>query len=453
VSQLPLLPLPEPVELPVRPPTTRAQARLRQPVRNQLEWMERDLDSLVAPDHQARAIWALLERMDLDAFYAEIKAVVDQPGHPASDPQVLLALWVYATVDGVGKARQLDRLAHEHDVYRWLRGGVPVNYHLLSDFRVAQQAAVDDLLTRIVAALLQAGAVTLADVAQDGLRVRASAGAASFRRKATLEDCLAVAQARVEQLNREREHPDPTVTKRQQAARERAARERLARVEAALAALPAVEAAKERQQRTLATGKRERVTEPRASTTDPDARIMKMPDGGFRPAYNVELATAKAPGPVHGVLVGVAVTNAGTDAREAAPLEAQVQQRTGQHPSNYLVDGGFATRDTITALAERGVTVYAPVRLPRNKPEAERYLPRDGDGPPVVAWRERMATDEAKAHYKGRGALAEWANAHVRRLGMGQFTVRGLPNVKAVLLLVAVAQNLLRWLALEAQPA
>ena len=448
-----LMPLPEPVERPERPPTTRDQARLRRPVRNQIEWIARDLDRLVAEDHQARAIWARLERMDLAAFYAELKAVVDQPGRPASDPQVLLALWLYAIVDGVGPARQLDRLCHEHDVYRWLRGGVPVNYHQLADFRVAHGAAVDDVLTQIVAILLHAEAVTLADVAQDGMRVRASAGAASFRRKETLEDCLAVAKARVEQLNQEREHPDPIVTKRQQAARERAARERLARVERALAALPAVEAAKERQQRTLATGKREKVTAPRASTTDPDARIMKMPDGGFRPAFNVELATAKAPGPVHGLLVGVDVTNAGTDAREAAPLEAQIQQRTGQHPTNYLVDGGFATRDTITTLTERGVTVYAPVRLPRNKPEAERYLPRPGDSPEVEAWRERMATPEAKAHDKGRGALAEWAKAHVRRLGVTQFTVRGLANVKTVLLWVAVAQNLLRWLAYEASLA
>jgi hypothetical protein len=376
--------------------------------------------------------------------------VVGQAGHPASDPQVLLALWVYATVDGVAHARRLDRLAHEHDVYRWLRGGVPVNYHLLADCRVGHQAAMDDVLTQIVAVLLHAEAVTLADVAQDGLRVRASAGAASFRRRETLEDHLAIARERVEQLKREAEQPDPTVTKRQQAARERAARERLERVERALAALPAVEAAKERQQRTLATGKRERVTEPRASTTDPDARVMKMPDGGFRPAFNVELATAKAPAPVHGVIVGVDVTNEGTDVRQAPPLEAQVHERTGQHPTTYLVDGGFATRDTIEALAAREVTVYAPVRLPRNKPEAERYLPREGDGPAVVAWRERMATDEAKAHYQGRGALAEWANAHVRRLGVTQFTVRGLAKVKTVLLLVAVTQNLLRWLAWEA---
>lgn len=444
-----LMPLPEPGEPPVRPPTPRALARLRQPVRNQLEWMERDLDSLLAPDHQARAIWDLIERLDLDAFYAEIKAVVDRPGHPATDPQVLLALWVYATVDGVGLARQLDRLCHAHDAYRWLRGGVPVNYHLLSDFRRAHQAAMDDLLTQIVAILLHAEAVTLEDVAQDGMRVRASAGAASFRRRETLEDCLAAAKAQVERLAAEREHPAPDVTQRQQAARERAARERQARVEKALAALPEVEAAKERQQRTLATGKREKVTAARVSTTDPDARVMKMPDGGYRPAYNVELATLKAPGKLHGLLVGVSVTNEGTDAGQAAPLEAQVHERTSQHPKNYLLDGGFATRDTITTLEQRGVTVYAPVRLPRNQPEATRYEPRPGDSPEVIAWRARMATDEAKAIYKRRGALAEWANAHVRRLGVTQFTVRGLPNVTTVMLLVAVTQNLLRWLALE----
>lgn len=444
-----LITLPEPVEPPARRPTPRALARLRRPVRNQVEWIERDLDSLLALDHPARVIWDLLDRMDLDAFYADIKAVVDQPGHPATDPQVLLALWVFATVDGVATARQLDRLCHEHDVYRWLRGGAPVNYHLLADFRVAHQAAMDALLTQIVGVLLHAGAVTLQEVAQDGMRVRASAGAASFRRQETLAACLAEAKAQVERLANEREQPAPDVTRRQRAARERAARERLERVEHALAALPQAQAAKERQQRTLATGKREKVTAPRVSTTDPTARVMKMPDGGFRPAYNVELATLKVPGKLHGVLVGVGVTNEGTDAGEAAPMEAQVHRRTSQHPKHYLIDGGFAAREGITTLEQRGVTVYAPVRLPRNKAEAERYEPRAGDSPEVVAWRQRMATDAAKAIYKERGALAEWANAHVRRLGVTQFTVRGLPNVTTVMLLVAVTQNLLRWLALE----
>ncbi|MBI2918438.1 MAG: transposase [Chloroflexi bacterium] len=422
------------MEPPVPPATLPAVARVCRPVRNQVEWIERDLDpdsSGLAPDHPARAIWAMVEGMDLDAFYADIKAVLDRPGSPTSAPPVLLALWVYATVEGVGKARELDRLCHQHDAYRWLRGGVPVNYHL----------------TQIVGCLLASGIIRPNQVAQDGMRVRASAGAASFRREETLERCLAEAKAQVERLAQEREHADPGVSKRQQAARERAAREREQRVIQALAYLPQVQAAKERQERTLATGKREKVTAPRVSTTDPEARVMKMPDGGFRPAYNVELATVKGAGQAHGIIVGVSVITEGTDAGQAVPMEAQVHQRTGIHPQDYLVDGGFASRHDITTLERQGTTVYAPVRLPRNKPEAERYLPREGDSPEVAAWRERMATAEAKAVYRTRGALAEWANAQVRHLGVSQFTVRGGAKVTAVMLLIAVTHNLLRWLA------
>ena len=256
LSQASLPNLPEPVPPPAGPPTLPSAARLRRPVRNQVEWVERDLDSFLGQDHPARAIWDLLEGMDLTAFSASIRAVVDRPGHPATDPQALLALWVYATVDGVGSARRLDRLCREHDAYRWLRGGVPVNYHTLSDFRVTHQAALDDLLTQIVGSLLYVGAVSLEQVAQDGMRGRASAGAASFRRRETLAGCLVAAKAQVERLAKEREHPDPEVSQRQRSARERAARERLERVEQALKALPEAQAAKERQQQTLASGRR-----------------------------------------------------------------------------------------------------------------------------------------------------------------------------------------------------
>jgi len=215
-------------------------------------------------------------------------------------------------------------------------------------------------------------------------------------------------------------------------------------VEEALGYLPQAKAAKERQSRTRTIAERTKLRAPRTSTTDPQARVMKMPDGGFRPAYNVELATDSA----EGVIVGVAVISEGTDAGQAAPMEAQVVRRTGQHPKSYLMDGGFATRDDITTLEQRGVAVYAPVRLPRNRPEQERFQPRYGDEPEVVRWRRRMATEEAKAIYRQRGSTAEWANAQVRLHGVSQFTVRGLAKVTSVALLVAVAHNFLRWEAL-----
>jgi IS5 family transposase len=353
-------------------------------------------------------------------------------------------LWVFATVQGVGSARQLARLCDEHDAYRWLRGGVPINHHMLSDFRVARGREMDELLSQIVGMLMTAEAVTLEKVAQDGMRVRAGAGAASYRRKDTLEVCLEEARAQVQRLARERERPDPGVTKRQEKARERAARERLERVEKALSYLPQIEESKARQRRQFTKAAGAKVTKARSSTTDPEARVMKMPDGGFRPAYNVQFATDAK----HGVIVGVSVTNAGSDAGQATPTVEQIRRRTGLRPRDYLVDGGYAAREDISALAQKGVTVYAPVRLPRNQQEMERYQPRWGDSPEAAEWRQRMATTEAKALYKLRGSLAEWANAQTHQHGLSQFNVRGIARTTAATLLIAVTHNLLRWMSL-----
>jgi transposase len=427
--------------------TLPGQARLRRPVRNQIEMILRDLDSLVSEDHPVRAIWEYLQGLNLSAFYSSIRSVLDAPGRPASDPQVLLALWVYATVDGIGSARRLDRLCKEHDVYRWLCGGVPVDYHILADFRTSHQAALDKLLTEIIATMMNQKLVTLKQVAQDGTRVRAAAGGGSFHRKDSLEQCLLEAEEQVKKLSEERDHPDPEVSLRERTARERAARERTERVQAALRELPAVQAAKERQQRTKSKAERIKINEARVSTTDPEVRVMKMPDGGYRPAYNVQFATDVG----SGVIVGASVVNEGSDAGQAETMEAQVKKRSGVHPEAYLIDGGYAQRDTITTLTQRQIEVYAPVRPPRTTTSGrERSSPRRDDSPEVIAWRQRMETEESKERYKLRAATAEWANAQVRCHGLTRFIVRGLSNALSVVLLTAIAHNLLRWMAVAA---
>jgi len=421
------------------------QVRLCRPVRNQVEMMLRALDSLVPEDHAARSIWEFLQGLDLSAFYSSIKVALDVPGRPASDPQVLLALWIYATVEGVGSARRLDRLCQEHDAYKWLCGGVSVNYHTLADFRVTHQDALEKLLTEIIATMMHQKLVTLKQVAQDGIRVRASAGAGSFHQGGTLEKCLVEAEEQVKRLAEEREHSDPEVSLREQSARERAAGERKARIQAALGELPAVQAAKEKQQRTKSKAERGKITKARVSVTDPETRVMKMSDGGYRPAYNVQLATDVG----SGVIVGAAVVNEGTDTGQAENIETQVARRSGVHPENYLMDGGFAQRETITTLTKREVTVYAPVRAPRTTTSGrERSSPRWGDTPEVIAWRQRMETEEAKSIYKLRAATAEWTNAQACSHGLSQFTVRGLGKILSVVLLVVIAHNLLRWLAM-----
>ena len=418
-------------------PTLPSVARVVEPVRTQVEMVCRDLDSFVAEEHPARAIWALLERLDLSGFYAQIGAVIGGPGRPPADPQVLLALWVYATVDGIGSARRLARLCNEHDVYRWLRGGVPINYHQLADFRTAHQQALNELLTEILTILMAEGLVSLERVAQDGMRVRASAGAASFRRARTLERLREEAQEHVERLAAEVEHPDPQSGQRQRAARQRAAHERAERVQRALEQLPAVRALKKTAEEQAAA---------RVSTTDPEARVMKMADGGFRPAFNVQLATE----PASQVIVGVAVSNVGSDAQQAEPMVEQVEQRCDQRPAAYLVDGGFANKDTVEMFAAQQVTLFAPVQKPKD-PTRDPHLPLPGDSPAVAAWRQRMGTAEAKSIYKERAATAECVNGKWRVVhGLQQFPVRGTAKVLCVALLIAVAHNLLRWLALTA---
>jgi transposase len=427
--------------------TSPQQARVLRPVRNQIEWMPRELDAVLADDHPARAIWAFLERLDLSEFYASIQSVLGCAGHPATDPHVLLALWLFATSEGIGSARQIARLCQEHDAYRWLCGGVPINYHTLSDFRVAHQEALDNLLTEILASMMDADLVTLHHVAQDGMRVRASAGASSFHREPTLQRYLAEAQQQVAQLATEREHPDPGHNVRQEAARRRAAQERQRRVEEALRRMPEVQAAKERRKKSRPQSEQDKVPAARVSTTDPDSRVMKMPDGGFRPAYNFETVTDVD----SQVIVGVGVDTTGSDRGQALPGLEQVVRRTGRLPEAYLIDNSFATRDDITALERRGVKVYAPIQAPKTATSRRTQAqPRPDDTPEVVQWRERMQTDEAKEIYKQRAATSECVNAQGRRHSLTQFLVRGTHKILSVLLLVAITHNLLRWIALSA---
>jgi transposase len=403
--------------------------------RTQIELTPTDLETLLPPGHAARLVWRFVEGLDLSAFYAPIKAREGRAGRPAIDPKILIALWLYATIDGVGSARELDRLCYSHDAYRWIRGGVSVNYHTLSDVRVAHQAALDDLLTQSIATLRHRGIVTLARVAQDGMRVRASAGAGSFRRQGTLRECLKEAQKLVDRTKRQ---GDGGLT-RPEAAQARAAAERLARVEEALAELPAVEAAKAR---TASKRKDRAPKEARVSTTDPDARVMKMSDGGYRPAYNVQFATDHD----SDAIVGVAVTKAGSDQQELVPMLTQLETRVGR-PETLLVDGGFVAHAAIDEATTRGVRVLAPV--PRRPGSKDPVPVQRTDSAAVAAWRARMQTDEAKQQYRYRGAIAERINADARtHRTLGRLVVRGLPKVQACVLWVALAHNLMRSMEL-----
>src|SRR5215213_4548637 len=268
-------PVAPPAEAPPEAPM-RGRPRLRTANRQQIVFRAAPLDALIADDHPARIVWAYVEGLDLAPLYDRIKAVERGPGRAPIDPKILMALWLYATIEGIGSARQLDELCGMHSAFQWIAGDVSTNYHTLADFRTDHVELLDELLTKSVAALMTEGLVELNRVAQDGMRVRASAGAASFRRRPTLEEALAQAEAQVEALRAEEEEDPAASDRRQKGARERAARERAERIKAAPGRLPELEAKKK-------AGEKDKA---RCSTTDPEATVMKMADGGYRPAYN-----------------------------------------------------------------------------------------------------------------------------------------------------------------------
>jgi transposase len=412
--------------------------RLREAERTQLEFREYSLDSLLPEDHRARVLWEMVGRLDLSAFYDAIEAREHMPGHPATDPKILLTLWLYATAEGVGSARQVERLCTRDNAYRWICGGVTTNHHTLADFRVAHGDKLDALLTNLLAVLMKEGLLELRRVAQDGVRVRASAGAGSFRRRETLEQCREQAKEQVETLRKELDQDPSASSDREKAARQRAAKERLEAIERALEEMPKVEQTKARNKK-KSPGKK--TSEARVSTTDAEARVMKMGDGGWRPAYNIQFGTDVDTR----FILGVAVTNVGSDAEQMVPMVEQVEQRTGYCPYEWLTDGGFINLEQIDQLETWGVRVYMPPATPRN-PAIDPYKPKPGDTEHVARWRRRMGTKKAKEIYKLRAATAETVNADLRRWrGLQLLPVRGSPKVRCIALLMALTHNLLRW--------
>ena len=437
--------------LPEQGPAERAMAapRLRKAERRQVSLRPLGLEDLLPADHRARFVWAFAERLDLSAPYGAIEAVEGGPGHPPADPRIPLALWLYATVEGVGSARELDRLCREHIGFEWLCGGVGMNHTTLARFRVAHGAVPEQLLIDSFAAMPKTGHASLARVAQDGMRVRAAAGAASFRRHASLARCRAEAAAEVARLRAELEADPGALSRRQAVARRRAAAERERRVEAALAVAGQL-AAKRQADRpspdedppgpedgAAGKGATKPPPEPRVSTTDAEARVMKMPDGGFRPAFNLGFASD----PRSGMIAAVTLDNTGSDKGQLRPMSERLAEVHGQRPGEHLVGGGFAKLADIEALAAAGVVVFAPVPKPRDAAR-DPHTPREGDGPGVAAWRRRMGGEAAKAVHRQRAATAECANAQCRNRGLLRFLVRGIEKARTVGLWHALAHNM-----------
>lgn len=429
--------------------------RMWEPEREKIELRAMSLDSLIGSEHPARLIWAYVSRLDLRELEDRIKAREGVAGHPAISPRLLLGLWLYATSEGVVTARLLVRLCERDDAYRWLCGEVGVNHRTLGEFRVDHGELLNRLLAQSVTALAAEGLIDLDTLAQDGIRVRASAGASSFRRGARLEQLVAEVKATLAELAKE---VDGDLAGNEQRLRERRGRraaERLARLEAAVAKVAELEQRTRKgtpmppadeppvpppagaEQEPPAEGRKPRHKPVRVSTTDPDARVVKMPDGGFRPAYNMQVASVAG----EQIVVAVEVFTSSSDRGLARPMLDKIGAMYGELPSQHLIDGGFTKNDDIEWAHNGNVEIFCPPVV--NKHNTDPFAPRHDDGPGVRAWRERMQSETGKDTYRQR-SIHECINARFREWDLVHLPVRGLAKALTVLTLFALTNNILQ---------
>jgi transposase len=425
--------------------------RMWEPERDTIELRAMCLDSLLGGEHPARLIWGYVSRLDLRELEDRIKAREGVAGHPAITPRLLLALWLYATSEGVVSARLLSRECKETDAYRWLCGGLSVNHRTLGEFRVDHGELLNRLLAASVTALAAEGLIDLDVLSQDGVRVRAAAGASSFRRRARVEEQIADVQDVLARLAKEVDSDPSANEARLRKRRAQRAAERLSRLEAAVAKITEIEAQRGKSGKSQAddsqtpppadgepsqskNGKPARKVV-RVSTTDPDARVIKMPDGGFRPAYNMQVASVAG----EQIVVAVDVSTSSSDRGLARPMLEKVEAIYGEVPNEHLVDGGFSKNDDIEWAHGAGIAMFCPPII--NKHNTDPFAPREDDGPGISAWRERMKGEAGKATYRKR-SIHECINGRFREWGLQQLTVRGTAKALVVLTWYALTNNI-----------
>ena len=474
--------------------------------RQQMSWRAVDVERLIGEDHAARAIWALVGRLDLRRFYQAIESSAEEGGRPAFDPQLLISLWVYAYSEGIGSAREVARRCEYDPAFQWLTGLDEVNYHTLADFRVEKQKELDELFTQILGVLSAEGLITLEQVMQDGTKIRALASPRSMHWEKKIHEHLEQARRRVAEMGDPR---NEEASPRAKQARTRARQEQQERLEAALEELEKLRKSKKGEAR----------NHQRISVSEPQARIMRHADGGRTLGYNAQISADAA----HGFIVEASGTQAASDWNELLPAVERIEKRMGRKLRQMIADAGYTTRAAIEEMAERKMDFLgsmpredgttgktAPNRLPPNafvyQPETNHYVCPEGkllrpqgrhnskkkrglvayryqakmsdcqpcarkpeccpenqsqgrgllrlqESAAVVAFREKMAGVEAQAQYRRRGRVVEFCHAWLKsKLGLRQFHVRGLAKVGTELLWTCLTYNLQQWIRLRRLP-
>jgi len=412
------------------------------PCRDQMEMQFDYLDSLLPHDHLARSIWDFVEKMDISPCFSHISTFIGREGRSTTSPKILLALWLYSILDGNSSARKLEILCKNHNAYKWIVGGAPINRTQLAEFRSNDPMKFEDLLTNCLAVMLKAGLIKDTDFSQDGTRIKANAGLSSFRKEESLLKLKEEISAYIKQLSTE--ESTNGYERREKEKKAALAIDRLKRIDEALDTLK-----REREIKKENSKKNhEQITETdlanvRASMTDPVVRKMKMGDGGYRLAYNTQFATGMDSMVIYGVDI-VTTLDQGTASRMMAKVHSRLTKLGMLLPKNWIGDAAYSGKDDINAAAELfpNCRYFAP---PQGCKEEEAKKHKKTDSEAIKKWRDQIGSDDVKKMYKKRSSTAEFSNAQIKNHGLKEFRVRGLLKVKGMALLHAIAQNLNRY--------
>lgn len=480
--------------------------RLKRINRDQLLFKTVKIDNLIDDKHPARAIWEFTGHLNLTAFYENIEAVEGVAGRRATDPRLLISLWIYALSQGIGSARKIAELCEYHPAFQWLAGTEEINHHTVSDFRVDHKEALEKLFVQVLGILSAEGMVTLERVAHDGTKIKAYAGIDSFRREERIRAHLVMAEDQLKILKEEdagTSHKNNSVK-----TRERFIRDKKERMERALEELRKIRSSSPE-------GNKDKV---RVSATDPESRIMKQSDGGFAPSYNVQVSADAD----NGVIVGMDVTQAVNDCDQLTPAMEEIKKNTGSLPDQVVADGGFTNRQSILDMDKKGIdfigsatdtssqskarlksrgidpefypekfkhdsasnTYTCPAgkvlkymgKVPMAGVTEHRYAAKTDDcancpnkakccpnslskgrgivrrenAPEVKAFLSKMQTPEAKEAYRKRGPIAEFPYAWIKdKIRLRQFRLQGLIKVRMECLWACLTYNIQQWIRLK----
>ncbi len=394
------------------------------PNRQQLKFMQIDLEKLIPEDHPVRFFWRVCEGLEMRSLYEDYKIKEWSAGRPANDPKVILCLWVYGIREGINSTRELAEACKSRADFMWLCGQITPEYRSLAYFRTGHNKAIEKAFCELTVALKKVGLIKMKDFYQDGSKIRANVSVKTFKKRDKLEEELEEAKRAYEEFVRGEVEGEKKRKKIERKIKE---------IEEAIKMVNKIEEKRKK------LGKKDREKYPpqeaRASEVDSECQFMKIDNRG-EPGYNAQIV-------VDGeseLIVGKGVSNNATDVNELIPMIEGLKEnlKIEKIEGKYCSDSGYYSNENIEEAKKLRVeNLIMPVYEETKNKEAEEV-------------KKRAESKEGKEALKKRKSIIERIIGLIKEnvFKFNRFRLRGLLKVNCEWTLVCIAYNVYRYMKL-----